>query len=234
MLPEAYPTAEIRKMLDVEQGLYSASGFGAASVPGHDVALVVDVPRGFVGHGDGKDRDRYPTWCGDDGPEHVARIAALVDEARRREIPIVYTTGSFSGLDGGYRRLSQKHPRAAKQPEDTYTVVPEIAPRPGELVLAKQAPSGFFGTPLIAILTSLGVDTIVVAGCSTSGCVRATVVDGFSFGLTVVVPSDAVFDRSSVGHEVTLFEVGQKYADVLTTAEVLEYFAGLEARSADG
>ena len=92
-------------------------------------------------------------------------------------------------------------------------------------MLSKQAPSAFFGTPLAAILMAGGIDTLVVVGCSTSGCVRATVVDAFSYGLAVVLVSDAVFDRSTIGHEVTLFETGQKYADVVTTDEVVEYLA---------
>lgn len=230
MLPEAVPAEDVRKILEAEQRLYAASGFGADAAPGQRAALVVvDVTRGCVGHGDGRDRERYPNWCGEDGPEYVGRIASLLQAARTHEVPVIYTTGSFSGLDGGYRQLSRKHPRAATQPADTYTIVPEIAPAPGEPVLAKQAPSVFFGTPLPAILMGLGVDTIVVVGCSTSGCVRSTVVDGFSFGLSVLVPEDAVFDRSSVGQEVTLFEVRQKYANVRTTAQVIDYFAELSS-----
>jgi maleamate amidohydrolase len=225
VLPQAVSSGEVRALLDAERVVYEQGGFGARGSWGSRAALaVVDVTYGFVGHGDGADEERYPNWCGE-STEEVSRIAAVAAAARASGVPVIYTTGSFRGLKQGDRRLTQKHPRASRQPEDSYTIVPEVSPEPGEAVLSKQAPSAFFGTPLAAILMAGGIDTLVVVGCSTSGCVRATVVDAFSYGLAVVLVSDAVFDRSTVGHEVTLFETGQKYADVVTTDEVVGYLA---------
>lgn len=230
MLTSAVPTEEIRELLRREQAVYRQAGFGAAGGTGSRPCLVVvDVTYGFVGHGHADDLDRYPNWCGADTAPAVDRIGHLLDGARQGGTPVIYTTGSFRGMEQGHRRLTQKHPRAADQPQDSYTIVERIAPRAGEPVLAKQAPSAFFGTPLMAMLVSAGVDSLVVTGCSTSGCVRSTVVDAFSYGLPTVVVGDAVFDRSSVGHEVSLFELGQKYADVRPTEEVMGLLAGSAA-----
>lgn len=227
MLSDAVPAEEVRQLLRREQAVYQQGGFGAVGGAGSKLCLlVVDVTYGFVGHGRPDDMARYPNWCGPDSASAVERIAGLLDAARHGGTPVIYTTGSFRGLAQGQRRLTQKHPRAARQPEDSYTVVERIAPRPGEQVLAKQAPSAFFGTPLAAMLISAGIDTLVVTGCSTSGCVRSTVVDAFSFGFPTLVVADAVFDRSSVGHEVSIFELGQKYADVCSTAEVTGLLLG--------
>lgn len=88
-------------------------------------------------------------------------------------------------------------------------------------MLPKKHPSAFFGTPLVSYLIDRGVDTLVVTGCSTSGCVRGTVVDGFAYNFKAVVPHDAVYDRSDLVHKVNLFDMGQKYADVMSTDDVL-------------
>jgi maleamate amidohydrolase len=86
----------------------------------------------------------------------------------------------------------------------------------------KKHPSAFFGTPLASYLINTGADTLVVTGCSTSGCVRGTVVDGFAYNFRVLVPQDAVFDRSRVSHAVNLFDMAEKYADVMPTDEALD------------
>jgi nicotinamidase-related amidase len=99
---------------------------------------------------------------------------------------------------------------------------PELQPQSHDVMLPKKHPSAFFGTPLASYLIDLGVDTLVITGCSTSGCVRSTVVDAFAYNYKVVVPFDAVYDRSETVHKVNLFDMGQKYADVMTTAESVE------------
>ena len=89
------------------------------------------------------------------------------------------------------------------------------------MLLPKKHPSAFFGTPLASYLIERGVDTLVVTGCTTSGCVRGTVVDGFAYNFRVLVPHDAVYDRSQVSHAVNLFDMSEKYADVMSTDEAL-------------
>ena len=101
----------------------------------------------------------------------------------------------------------------------------DIAPRAGDILLPKKHPSAFFGTPLASYLIDLRADTLVVTGCTTSGCVRGTVVDAFAYNVRVVVPQDAVYDRSAVSHAVNLFDMSEKYADVMTSAEALAVLA---------
>ncbi len=102
-----------------------------------------------------------------------------------------------------------------------YELVAEIAPTEKSILVPKKHPSAFFGTPLASNLINTGADTLVVTGCSTSGCVRGTVVDGFAYNFRVMVPQDAVFDRSEVSHAVNLFDMSEKYADVMPTDDIL-------------
>jgi nicotinamidase-related amidase len=96
-----------------------------------------------------------------------------------------------------------------------------VAPEEGDILVPKRHPSAFFGTPLVSYLVEAGVDSLVVTGCTTSGCVRSSVTDAFSYNFRVSVPADAVYDRSPVVHEVNLFDMAQKYADVTTTDALL-------------
>jgi maleamate amidohydrolase len=96
-----------------------------------------------------------------------------------------------------------------------------VAPEGKDILLPKKHPSAFFGTPLASYLIDLGVDTLVVTGCTTSGCVRGSVVDGFAYNWRITVPHDAVYDRSRVSHAVNLFDMSHKYADVMSTDETL-------------
>ena len=102
-----------------------------------------------------------------------------------------------------------------------------IAPRADELVISKQYPSAFFGTSLSSTLTSLGVDTLLIAGLTTSGCVRATCVDACSYGFIPIVIADACGDRHAAPHEANLFDMNAKYADVVSERDALDYLGKL-------
>ena len=102
-------------------------------------------------------------------------------------------------------------------------IIDEVAPLPGELVIAKAAPSVFSGTPLLGQLTARGIDTILVGGESTSGCVRATVVDGCTYRFNMIVAEECVFDRTQASHAINLFDMNQKYADVLPVEDIIAY-----------
>jgi nicotinamidase-related amidase len=104
---------------------------------------------------------------------------------------------------------------------ESYRFVEEILPEAGEVLLPKKHPSAFFGTPLASYLIDAGADSLVVCGCTTSGCVRGSVVDGFAYNFRVTVPEECVYDRSATAHAVNLFDMAYKYADVRPVAEVL-------------
>lgn len=162
-----------------------------------------------------------------DGVVHaVGETVALLDRARAKGIPVIYTKVLYhpSGADGGI--FVQKVPvlRTMIPGEPLAEIVPELPPTENDVILVKQYASAFFGTSLAAMLTAQGVDTIILTGCSTSGCVRATAVDGMQYGFRVIVPRECVGDRHPAPHEANLFDIHSKYGDVVSKGEVLEYF----------
>jgi maleamate amidohydrolase len=179
--------------------------------------------------------DEWPNSCGLNGWEALPQIRALLDEARRLSVPVIHVTG----LDGvpGWREPRPAIQRAGAAAQERarrrYEIVDELRPETGEMVLRKTAPSAFWGTPLAGLLNGLRIDTVIVAGESTSGCVRATVVDAKSYRLKVLVPEECVFDRDDSCHAINLFDMNEKYADVIPLAEVLEYLASSARPQAD-
>lgn len=152
----------------------------------------------------------------------VQASVGLLATARRAGVPIIYTKVVYhpSGADGGL--FVQKVPALRTLVEDAPLGVidPKITPEAGDLVIAKNYPSGFFGTTLASTLHTQGIDTIILIGCSTSGCVRATAVDAIQHGFRVVVPRECVGDRHDGPHEASLFDIQAKYGDVLPQADV--------------
>ena len=130
------------------------------------------------------------------------------------------------GFDAG--RLSDKVPAIMGVAAKGYEFVAEVAPTEKDILVPKKHPSAFFGTPLASYLINTGADTLVVTGCSTSGCVRGTVVDGFAYNYRVLVPHDAVFDRSAVSHAVNLFDMSEKYADVMPAQDALAVLGAIQ------
>jgi maleamate amidohydrolase len=151
----------------------------------------------------------------------------LLDIARRNGILVVYTRVIYSphGMDGGIFVRKVPVLRKMVEGEPLADIVPELPPAPQDVIINKQYASAFFGTSLAPLLTSQGVDTLVVTGCSTSGCIRATAVDGMQYGFRVVVPKECVGDRHPEPHEANLFDIDSKYGDVVSKGEVLEYLA---------
>src|SRR5581483_3845292 len=157
----------------------------------------------------------------------VARTVPLLEACRRRGLPIAYTRIVFAE-DGSDRNVwCLKIPTLASLTErnPASQVVPELAPRPGELVLAKRNASAFLGTDLAAWFAQHRVDTVLVTGCTTSGCVRASVVDAIGLGFRPIVVRDCVGDRALGPHDAALFDLEQKYADVVGADEVLAMLA---------
>lgn len=178
----------------------------------------------------------WPGYCGPVGWDAVPHIQKLHSAARAKAIPVVHLTGLSTeesgvpgwseAIHGGPRKLPAD-PGARQRMTRRYDIIDEVAPLPGEVVLKKTAPSAFFGTPLLSELNRLCVDTLLVTGESTSGCVRASVVDAASYRFHVQVIEECVFDRHEACHAVNLFDMNQKYADVIPLAAALDYIAGL-------
>ncbi len=172
----------------------------------------------------------WPGSCGLAAWESLPHIQSLLGTARAVGMPVVHVTGladSESGILGwanarnragktGYLGSDAKRARTSGM----YDIVDEVAPIEGEAFMRKASPSPFYGTPLLAHLSLLGVDTLIVAGESTSGCVRASVVDACASRYKVVVAEECVFDRHEATHALNLFDMHHKYADVLPLAEI--------------
>jgi maleamate amidohydrolase len=208
-----------------EQRAYHAAGFGRPSGIGRRPALlIIDVQYrtiGTVSKPFWEAIKEFPTSCGEIGWNAMRKIVLLLAEFRRNDWPVLYphVAPKNKATDSG--RLAEKVPAIMDIPERGYQFPPQIAPREGDVLLPKKHPSAFFATPLASHLIDLRADTLVVTGCTTSGCVRGSVVDAFAYNFKVVVPHDAVYDRSATSHAVNLFDMASKYADVASTAEVL-------------
>jgi nicotinamidase-related amidase len=207
-----------------DEARYQAAGFGKPLGRGSSPALVViDVQYRTVGNSPKPFFDSladYPTSCGEVGWAAVERIAELLGAFRAAGRPVLYPhVAPKHAYDAG--RLAAKVPAIMTVDAHGYDFVEQVAPGPGDILLPKRHPSAFFGTALASYLIDLRVDTLYLTGCTTSGCVRATAVDAFAYNFRVVVPHDAVYDRSPTVHAVNLFDMAQKYADVVSTADAL-------------
>ncbi len=160
----------------------------------------------------------------------VDETIPLLSLTREKQIPVLYTKVLYNKnfRDGGI--FIQKVPvlKTMVDGEPLAEIVPQLTPIESDIIIVKQYASAFFGTSLAATLTSLGVDTILLTGCSTSGCIRASAVDGMQYGFRVIVPRECVADRHPGPHEANLFDINSKYGDVVGKAEVMEYLGKFE------
>jgi maleamate amidohydrolase len=197
-----------------EAEIYHRQGMGQVAGMGNRPALViVDFVVGFA--------DPAHFGGGNIAPA-IEQTVHLLAFARRHRWPVAQTRVVYAedGSDAGVFTL--KAPSLLKLTETSplSQIVPELAPRRGEHIVRKQGASGFFDTNLASWLRFQGADTVVVAGCTTSGCVRATVVDSLQHNFRTIVATDCVGDRAIGPHEANLFDMGQKYADLKTRAEI--------------
>lgn len=164
-------------------------------------------------------------WESLDGAERV------LASARKHAVPLPYIVGGAANPVYRLQQRQHKHPGAIEQPADAGTVVEQIRPAQGDIVLPKTKPSAFVGTSLLSMLHSIlvyaQVDCMVLTGGTTSGCVRAIATEAFSNGFSAIVVEDATFDRAALSHAVGLFDLNQKYADVRSSREMVQYFATL-------
>jgi len=210
---------------------YEAAGFGAPTGLGKRPALlIIDVQYRTVGTEPMPFFEavkEFPTSCGHVGWDAVANIARILKVFRDRNWPVLYPyVAPKESFDVG--RLAEKVPALMGVSAKGYEFVPEVAPQEGDILLPKKHPSAFFGTPLASYLIDLEADSLVVTGCTTSGCVRGSVVDGFAYNFHITVPQDAVYDRSKTSHAVNLFDMASKYADVMPTDGLLGALAEID------
>jgi len=227
-----------RFLTERDKEVFAASGYGTRGGFGKRPALIViDVSWGFAGDKPEPILESIKRWsnsCGAESWDAIAAIKQLAEGFRAKGLPVIYTTGQNreDGWDVGSwawknSRTGESLPTQAQE-LDANGIVSDIAPMPQDIVIYKQKPSGFFGTNMASYLTLLGCDSIIVTGTTTSGCVRATVLDAFSLNYRVAVAEDGCFDRSQASHAINLCDMNAKYADVVPSAEILTYIAGLE------
>lgn len=190
------------------QGMGQQAGLGAAPA-----LVIIDFVVGFT--------DPAHFGGGNIGPA-IEQTVALLAFARHQGWPVAHTHVVYAddGSDAGVFTLKAPPLKKLTETSPLSQIVPELAPEPGELVVRKQGASGFFDTNLAGWLAFRRVDTVVVTGCTTSGCVRATVVDSMQHNFRTICVTDCVGDRAIAPHEANLFDMGQKYADLMTRAEL--------------
>jgi maleamate amidohydrolase len=172
---------------------------------------------------------RFPSSCGTAAWDAIEPTRKLMAAARANGIPVIHSTAIADVPDIVRTAQTTKRSNVGQDPKWNYSHFEQLAPLPGEIVIEKLRATAFYGTPLNAYLTQLGINTVIVCGNSTSGCVRASAVDGYNAGYSIAVVEECVFDRNWLSHKINLFDLNCKYADVMFVDEVLDYVGGLES-----
>ncbi|WP_214371281.1 isochorismatase family protein [Pseudonocardia sp. H11422] len=195
--------------------VYQIAGLGGRVALGRRPAvLVVDLSNGFTDPA---------SALGSDLGEVVAATATLLDRSRDGDLPVIFTTVAYEAnlTDAGIWLRKMPAIAELKLGSPLVEIDARLGRRPGEPVVVKKGASALFGTNLVAMLTALSVDTVLVCGATTSGCVRATVVDLVQNGFRAIVPRECVGDRAAAPHEANLFDIDAKYGDVVLLDELL-------------
>jgi nicotinamidase-related amidase len=219
---------------DEDRVIYDNAGFGKRQSFGKRPALmVIDVVESFTGSKPQsvlEAQSEYALSCGESSWEALPKIKSLISLSRNADIPIVYTKANAyeRSFCGGSTKLEVDDIQFIRTSHTT-PIAKMVEPEDKDFVLEKTKASAFFDTVLDSYLKRLKIDTLLVCGTSTSGCVRATVVDGFSYGYKVFVVEDCCFDRSGFYHLASLYDLNAKYATVVALAEAEDYIKTLEA-----
>ncbi|GGF93387.1 isochorismatase family protein [Paenibacillus abyssi] len=221
-----------------DKQVFGSAGYNARGGFGSRPAVViVDVNYAFCGHQSEPILESVRSWrnsCGEDAWVALPYIQQLLSAAREQHIPVFFTTGNDrrpDGFDaGGWNRKNTRSPHEQQGVPGFRgnDIVKEIAPLSSDIVIEKLKPSAFHGTPLAGYLVDLGVDTLLICGTTTSGCVRASVIDAFSLNYKVSVVEECTFDRGQASHAINLFDMNAKYADVVSTDEAVTYLRKTE------
>ncbi len=224
---------------EMDKQVYMKAGYCQDMTLGTNLALlVIDMTYAFTGFKPEpvlQAIETFHTACGEKGWEAVAKIKPLISICRGKNIPVIYTVGHKrpnlaipDPWDAKKRKRVNNISQAIK--DKGKEIVEELKPDFSELVIAKEAPSAFFGTALIYYLQRLRVDTLFVVGTTTSGCIRSTVTDAFSYGYKIAVIEDGVFDRVEVSHAISLFDLNAKYCNLLTSENAIKYIEKLDKK----
>jgi maleamate amidohydrolase len=201
--------------------LYGGKGFGLTMGYGQRPGIVViDIIRAFTDYTNPK------MLLATNLEKQMKEIKRILTVARARKIPIFFTTVAYDDddlKDAGLWALKHKGSRTLRVGTPEVEIDPTLEFQKGEMLLTKKYASAFFGTDLVSRLTTQSIDTLIITGSTTSGCVRATAVDGISYGFRPIIAREAVGDRSKEAHEQSLIDLQAKYADVVSTEEVLHY-----------
>jgi nicotinamidase-related amidase len=220
-----------------DRQVIAASGYRAKQGYGKRPAvLAIDFTYFFCGERREPILESIKRWgnsCGAHAWNAIEETQRLLAAARAKDLPVIYTKGTrrSDGWDSGSWRW--KYARTGEQPSVRASnpigdqIVAELSPGPRDIVIEKLKPSAFHGTPILDFLTLLGADSLIVAGGTTSGCVRASVVDAFSHNYRVALVETACFDRLEVSHAVSLGDMDAKYADVVSLTDALTFIEGL-------
>ena len=195
--------------------------------------LLIDIYYSVLGTKREDIFESMKTWQGSTGLEGWAAVdktAELLTVARAAGVPVIHVKGLHSGVNSWGRRKRAKSTMPQEMVVKGQQIVDEVKPIAGELVIEKAAPSAFQGTPLAFQLQSLGIDTLIVCGETTSGCVRASVVDGATARFRMGVVKECVFDRTEASHYINLYDMHHKYADVVDLDMAKNYLAGMAVK----
>ena len=173
----------------------------------------------------------HPSSCGEYAYAAIEPTRRLFAAARAAGLPIFYSTSDVRAESRPSLVTATKRNKPPLDPAD-FAIRPEFKPQPQDVVITKQRASAFFGTPLVAHLTQLGVRTLIICGESSSGCVRASAVDAYSHGYHVVLVEECCFDRSLLSHKVNLFDMHHKYCDVMHVSEVTAHLDSMAMKKA--
>lgn len=189
--------------------------------------LLVDVYKMSYEGGDNPVAEvvgEFPSSSGERAWAMVEPAQRLLAAGRAAGIAVIYSTGDTRSNANSGRATNRQ---VLREGEDSYDILPELAPEPGDLMVYKQRASCFYGTPLLSHLTQMGISSLIMGGGTTSGCLRAAVQDAKANGFHVTLVEECCYDRSAITHKVNLFDIHHKYADVMHIDEVLDHLFGL-------
>lgn len=219
-----------RFLSESDREIASRIGSSTTGMGSRPALIVIDVMQAFFGEPQEAVEvasSKWPFSCGQNAWDALPHLQHLVQGFRDKGLPIFYATmegPQFAPVlteESGHSKASEQE---IVQPGE---IMLEVAPDPADMVFTKRAPSAFFGTSLMSYLNSLRVDSVVLCGTSTSGCVRATTVDAFSYNFQVAVAQDATFDRFDASHALSLFDMAVKYAHIAPTQKLVSELAEL-------